>query len=171
MSEEKILELWKVYDFRVCKVLDELTDQLAREEFKQDLVEAFYKCKRLDTRDMKEMFSVADWVASLDYIYYKGKFITRADPLRPLTSAIVLVKLVNKIVFYNAHQNLAIFVTKEEMIENLKKMIEEDEKQLKEFEKKLKKRPNSKYYQEMIEMYKRSIQHKNSAINWLQEEL
>jgi hypothetical protein len=168
---EKILELYKVYDFRVCKVLDELTDQLAKESFVQDLKEALYKCKRLDTKDIKEFYNAADWVASLDYLYYKGKFITRTDPLRPLTSAIVLVKLFNKIVFYDAHANLAILATKEEMINNLQKMIEEDEKMLKEFEKKLKKRPNSKYYKEMVEIYKRSIANKQNAINWLREEL
>lgn len=174
MSEnmsEKILELYKVYDFRVCKIFDELTDQLAKEDFKQDLVDALYKCKKLDTRDLNQIYNVADWVVTLDYVYYKRQFITRTDPLRPLTAAVVLVKLFNKIVFYNAFKQEAILATKEEMINNLQKAIEEDEKQLKEFEKKLKKRPSSKYYAEMVEIYKRSIQDKRKAIEWLQEEI
>jgi hypothetical protein len=171
VKEENIYrKLFGVDDYiQAGNLIDRMADELTKNDFYTKLENAFHECDQLP-KDMlhDELLKYADLRLSFGgHLYYKNRWITRVSPLNPIACGIILVKLFGKIIFWSPQRT--ILVSKEKIIENLTKKLESDRKELEEFEKKLKKRTESKYYNEMVEIIKRSINNIQRAIEWIQK--
>jgi hypothetical protein len=171
VKEENIYrKLFGVDDYiQAGNLIESMANELTKNDFYTKLESVFHECDQLP-KDMfrSELLKYADLRLSFNgHLYYKDKWITRVSPLNPIACGIILVKLFGKVIFWSPERT--ILVSKERIIENLTKKLENDKKELEEFEKKLKKRHESKYYNEMVEIIKRSIDRIQRAIEWIQK--
>ena len=159
---EKLEELVKVYDYLLYRPLEKAIYELARQSFGEELVSAFWKCKE-NKIQIRPVLYLSD-----DYLYFKGKFVTRVGTLSPTKAAVVLIKYFGELEFYEPHTGTRIITTKELLVQKLREMLNEYEQELEKVKKKLKKNPNSKYYNDLLQVYERSITNVRKAINWLE---
>jgi len=163
---EEIIRGIKEERFEVGELIDLEARKMRQFLFSEDLKSAFLRSKKvpLEYRDEN-----AITVNEIGFTDYKGKWITRINPLSPIASSIILVKAGFTVLYKDYREGYAVLVTKQEMINNLLSEIEKEKKELEEFEKRLKKNPKSKLYSEMVRRIGDRILRLNQAIEWLKE--
>jgi Mg2+ and Co2+ transporter CorA len=163
---EEIIRGIKEERFEVSRLIDFEAMKMSQLFFSEDLKSAFLKSRKVPLEYKDENALTVNEVGFVDY---KGKWITRINPLSPISSSIILVKAGFTVLFKDYREGYAVLVTKQEMINNLLKEIEKEKKELEEFEKRLKKNPKSKLYAEMVRRIGDRILRLNQAIEWLKE--
>jgi len=142
--------------FEVNKLIDAEVDKLFRLPFSEYLKTAFIHCERVPLEyTPKNDELVVDEVGFVDY---KNNLVTRLNPLKVISSAIILVKASFTVVYKDYRGGVAVLATKREMVSNLLNKKKELENTLRKTKSK-----------RLIEAIKNEISKINQAIEWLTE--